>query len=245
MAAEIAFDLSLGHGRCVGVRIPPDPAGVDALAEALPGNERDRALAFPMPRRRTFAGGRTALHAALARLGEPVGPIDADDRGAPILPAGVVGSITHKERMAAALVDRVHAPGGARIGVDLEIDEARKHDLASRILRDDELAEIAGLAGDERQREVLLRFSAKEAIYKAIDPFVRRYVDFKEVALTPAPDGTARVVMHLREDEGPFAIEVSWRRFDGVVLTTARAQPTCSPARRSSATARAPGASSS
>ena len=86
------------------------------------------------------------------------------------------------------------------------------------------LAAIAGLEGDERQRAILLRFSAKEAIYKALDPFVRRYVDFKEVALTPRSDGGADVTMHLREGEGPFVVEAQWRRFDGIVLTTARVE---------------------
>ena len=36
------------------------------------------------------------------------------------------------------------------------------------------------------------------------------------------PDGTAVVATALRENEGPFVIEVCWRRFDGIVLTTAR-----------------------
>jgi 4'-phosphopantetheinyl transferase EntD len=84
------------------------------------------------------------------------------------------------------------------------------------------LAEIAHLDVSDRAREVLLRFSAKEAIYKALDPFVRRYVGFGEVAVSPLPDGSARVTPDLRDGEGPFVIEVRWRRFEGVVLTTAR-----------------------
>jgi hypothetical protein len=30
------------------------------------------------------------------------------------------------------------------------------------------------------------------------------------------------VTSELRDDEGPFDIEVRWRRFEGIVLTTAR-----------------------
>ena len=115
--------------------------------------------------------------------------------------------------------------GRARMGVDVEIDVARSHDIARRVLTPGEIAELAHLDASDRAREVLLRFSAKEAVYKALDPFVRRYVGFSEVAVSPRPDGTAIVTAGLPDGEGPFLIEVRWRRFDGIVLTTARVIP--------------------
>jgi enterobactin synthetase component D len=225
VAADIAFDLALEHGRCIGVRIPERDADVDALAGALAPAERARAMALPGPRRRTWTGGRTAMREALDRLAQPLEAVAFDDRGAPVLPAGVAGSITHKERLAAALVA---FETRARLGVDVELDVARPLDIASRVLRDAEVDELDGLGPAERAGEVLLRFSAKEAIYKALDPFVRRYVEFKEMSVSPRPDGTAVVTPYLREDlrarEGSFVIEVRWRRFDGIVLTTARVE---------------------
>jgi 4'-phosphopantetheinyl transferase EntD len=225
-AIELAFDLALEHGRCVGIRIPADASGVEALIEkGLAPEERARAEAMPLPRRKTWAGGRAALREALVRVG--IAPDAAaravlpNDRGAPDLPAGISGSITHKETVAAALV--AFEPH-ARVGVDLEIDASRSTDIASHVLTADELAAIAHLADDERSREVLVRFSAKEAVYKAIDPFVRRYVEFREVEVFPHADGSARFVSRLPPAEGPFAVEVRWRRFDGVILTTARVE---------------------
>jgi 4'-phosphopantetheinyl transferase EntD len=143
----------------------------------------------------------------------------ADDRGAPQLPAGVAGSISHKESIAVALVAR---DPSARVGVDVEADRARTLDISSKVLTPGELPEIAAYTGAERDREVLLRFSAKESIYKAIDPFVRRFVGFKEVSVSPRPDGTAEVRDHLGPDSGRFSIEVRWRRLHGLILTTAR-----------------------
>ncbi len=223
MAADIAFDLALEHGRCVGVRIPASDADLGALAEAaLSPEERVRALGMGGPRRRTWVGGRVAMGEALVRLGSAPVPVPSDDRGAPVLPAGIAGSITHKEGLAAALV----APESrARVGVDLELDVTRNEDIASRVLTPGELAEIAHLDASARAREVLLRFSAKEAVYKALDPFVRRYVGFGEVAVSPRDGGTALVSASLPASEGPFVIEVRWRRFDGIVLTTARVTP--------------------
>src|ERR1019366_2690292 len=169
--------------------------------------------------RRSWTGGRAAMREALARSGLAAAGVPADDRGAPVLPPGVAGSITHKERIAAAIVA---FEARARVGVDVEMDVARSHDIAPRVLRDAERDELAALDADLRAREVLLRFSAKEAIYKALDPFVRRYVGFNEVSVSPRDDGGAVVASYLREGEGPFAIDVRWRRFDGIVLTTAR-----------------------
>ena len=220
MTADIAFDLALEHGRCVGVRTPAVDADLDALAAAaLSPEEQARAQGMPRPRRRTWVGGRAAMHEALLRLGAAAGSVPSDDRGAPILPAGIVGSVTHKEGLAAALVVREQR---ARVGVDLELDVARSQDIASRVLTPGEIAEIAHLEASARAREVLLRFSAKEAVYKALDPFVRRYVGFGEVAVSPRDDGTALVTASLPDSDGRFVIEVRWRRFDGIVLTTAR-----------------------
>jgi 4'-phosphopantetheinyl transferase EntD len=218
--ADIAFDLELEHGRCIGVRIPGTDDAVHELAGAiLLPEERAFAAGLTPLRRRTWVGGRVALREALARRRVEVPSILADDRGAPALPAGVVGSITHKEDLASALVA---VEGRARIGVDLELDVARTQDSSARVLTEDELAELAGLDAAARAREVLLRFSAKEALYKALDPFVRRYVGFQEVSVSPRADGGASASWRLRPGEGPFAIDVRWRRFDGVVLTTAR-----------------------
>jgi enterobactin synthetase component D len=220
VTADIAFDLALEHGRCVGVRIPAADADLAALAaSALSTEERARAEGMPLPRRRTWVGGRAAMREALVRLGSGPATVPSDDRGAPVLPAGIAGSVTHKEGLAAALVVREQR---ARVGVDLEFDVVRSQDIASRVLTPGEIAEIAHLGASDRAREVLLRFSAKEAVYKALDPFVRRYVGFGEVAVSPRDDGTALVTAALPGDEGPFVIEVRWRRFDGIVLTTAR-----------------------
>ena len=235
MIAVVAFDLSLEHGRCVGVRIPSAEADLDALVRgSLWPAERDRALAMPLRRRRTWTGGRAAMREALARAGAAPGAVASDDRGAPVLPQGVSGSITHKETLAAALVA---FEARARVGVDVELDAPRSLDIAPRILTPAELEAIADLDPEARAREVLLRFSAKEAVYKALDPFLRRYIGFLEVEVAPRPDGTAGFTSHLPPGEGPFHVDVRWRRFDtplpaasrpflpGIVLTTARAEP--------------------
>jgi enterobactin synthetase component D len=219
---DLAFDLELPHGRCVGVRLPEAVGVIEALAEAaLLPEERAYASSLGAVRRRTWMGGRIALRQALARAGIDAPPVLADGRGAPALPPGVAGSISHKEDMAVALVAREPR---AKVGVDIERDAPGTRDISRKVLTDEELAELAKLGSTERAREVLLRFSAKEAIYKALDPFVKRYVAFREVALTPRADGTSAVTPLLPAAEGAFAVDVRWLRRDGTILTTARVE---------------------
>jgi enterobactin synthetase component D len=218
---DIAFAIDLPHGACVAVHLPARDALVAADDVAtLATEERAFADALAPNRRAAWIGGRVALRAAAARAGvSSLGAILATPRGAPLVPPELAASISHKETIAVALAARAD---GASLGVDVELDAPRRIDVSSRILRDEELAEIDALAADDRARAVLLRFSAKESIYQALDPFVGRYVAFKEARVTPRDDGTTLAELHLANADGEFDVDVRWLRRDGLVLTTAR-----------------------
>lgn len=217
----VLFDLALEHGRCVGLSIGAE--GVDArLAARLHADEAALAATWSEARRRSWTAGRAALRVALDREGLDAPPVLTNERGAPVLPPGISASVSHKEIVAVALAMRGDT---ARVGVDVELDEPGRIDVARKVLTTGEQAEVARLEGDARGREVRLRFSAKEAVYKALDPFVRRYVGFHEVTVRPRADGTAEVHLQLAHEgppEGPFDVEVRWLRRDGLVVTTAR-----------------------
>ena len=217
---EVLFDVTLDHGRCVGVTLPEGDEAITATAaERLLPEEREAAAALGPVRRRGWVGGRVAMREALARIGKTAPPILADERGAPRLPAGMAGSISHKEHVAVALV-AIEQEG--KVGVDVEVDRPRARDIAAKVLRPEERAELDGMGEEERATAVLLRFSAKEAVYKALDPYVRRYVGFLEIAVVLKGDGTGEVAPHLPEGEGPFVFEVRWVRRDRLLVTTAR-----------------------
>jgi 4'-phosphopantetheinyl transferase EntD len=203
---EVTFRLDLPHGRCVGVVIP-EALPAAALA-ALPSEERAAAERMSEARRPSFVAGRLALRAALADLGLPQAPIAIGDRGAPLLPAGAVGSISHKRTLAVGLA----APAaGQHIGVDVEEDAPLRVDVSRRVLTADEEAVLAGAAPEARARAVLMHLSAKESIYKALDPFVHRHVSFKEAALVPRAGGGWDVRLALAGGEGPFSVDLSCR----------------------------------
>lgn len=189
------------HGRCLIVE----------LAEEAPllGDELALAATLPPARRRELMAGRAALRRL---LGQDV-PIARDDRGAPVLPAGWVGSISHKGERAAAII----APAEAGfVGVDLEVAAPPRQPIERRILTPREQQVIRD------GRDVTLRFAIKEAVYKAIDPMVRRYVGFTEVELDVAADGSCAVHV-LDASRLPVIVEAWWQEREGLWLATARA----------------------
>lgn len=99
--------------------------------------------------------------------------------GAPYVPPGITGSISHKKSLAIALV----SPGQIPCGVDIEEIEQRDEALVHRIMTARERAVGASAA------TATLYFSAKEAVYKLL-PFDLQ-PDFEDIefALSNEVDG--------------------------------------------------------
>lgn len=201
-----ASALSCPHGRIVLVELSQSELELVPLV----GDEREVAARRSPTRRREFVAGRTALRAA---LGLEVA-IVSDERGAPVLPSGWVGSISHKGARAAALA----APAGSgHVGLDLEIAAEPRGAIERRVLTAREQAQLTS------RREITLRFALKEAVYKAVDPIVRRYVAFDEVEVEPDAGGGCRVRV-VDPTRLPVELEAWWCEHDGLWLATARAK---------------------
>jgi len=193
--------------------------------------EAAMARGLPSPRRATFVAGRQAMRNALRALPD-VAPMAGDairrtPRGAPALPHTLTGSITHKRtRAMAAVAPRV--PGLHHLGLDLERRplpaDLDKPSIARKILTAREYAAIETLASDRlHQREqVLVHFALKEAVYKAIDPFVERYVRFTEVELQVTQPGDTSVTLLLPEmANGTTTVRATWHFDDEWIVATA------------------------
>lgn len=67
--------------------------------------------------------------------------------------------------------------------MDIELPAARRRiDLRRRVLTEKECGDLGGLSGLSEDEDVLLRFSMKEAVYKAVHPVLRRALAFKDVS---------------------------------------------------------------
>ncbi len=202
----------------------------------------EAALAAEMPavRRATFVAGRLAMRAAMRVAvtdegpDESAAPILRTARGAPVLPGTVAGSVSHKHDAALALMtprSAVAAGGSMHVGVDLEhrptARDLARPSIARRILTAPELDALAELDADPlAQRErVILSFAIKEAVYKAIDPTVQRYVQFTEVALQFTDDGAVAVSLLLPElATGQITARAHYSLDDRWIVATAVAE---------------------
>jgi enterobactin synthetase component D len=217
-APSVLDARDLPFGRCVLVPVPGAHA-LDGAEAALRPEEAAHARGLAPARRATWVAGRLALRAALADLGVDAAPILSTARGAPLLPRGVVGSVSHKSTLAVALAAR---DDGAALGIDLERERAPRGDIGQHVLTPDERRRLEGLDEAARVRELLAAFSAKEAIYKALDPWVGRYVLFSEAEIARAPGGGLVASLRLRGGEGPFTVELHEEPWPGYVLVAAR-----------------------
>ncbi|MCJ8510645.1 4'-phosphopantetheinyl transferase superfamily protein [Rhizobium lemnae] len=155
-----------------GIQLPP------ALATAVPSRQLE------------YLAGRACAVEACRRLGLDTTPAATGLYREPIWPAGVVGSITHSKGEAIAVI----APFIAcrSLGVDIEhiVDLQKAEDLFSVIADPAEANVLKDLMGDNLALIFTLIFCAKEAIFKATWPLVRRFIDFDEVRLVAAKSGS-------------------------------------------------------
>jgi len=225
----VMFQRSLPAGVCVAVSLPERDDF--ALPPGLHPDEAAFVHSSPAARRMTFIGGRVALRAAMAALGpgaagDPApAPILSTPRGAPAMPPGFVGSVSHKRELAVAIAARAEPTPRTTVGIDVEVARPLRADIAPRVLTPAERSAMAGLTGAARDAAVLFHFAAKEAIYKALDPWVQRMVSFQEVEITTAPESGLRVRLALTRGEGPFAVELRDVREHVLVLAVATVTP--------------------
>jgi phosphopantetheine--protein transferase-like protein len=224
------FRRELAAGVCVGVSLPEGDGF--APPPALHPDEAAFVHASPAARRASFIGGRVALRTAIAALSAETGdsaapssPILSTPRGAPALPSGFVGSISHKREIAVAIAARAEPTPRTTLGIDVEIPRPLRVDIAPRVLTPDERAALAVLDPSARDAEALFRFAAKEAIYKALDPWVQRLVSFQEVEIVTGPDGQRGARLALARGEGPYRVELHDVSAGGLVLVVASVTP--------------------
>lgn len=129
-----------------------------------------------------LALGREAARSALRQIGYESGPAALRGTGGePLWPKGVTGSISHCYPWSVAVVVAQGTHDSA-VGIDLEsVDRLRDINISNLVCSEEELQWVR--EGDARER-LLMVFSAKEAVYKALYPVYQRYIDFRQVELS-------------------------------------------------------------
>jgi 4'-phosphopantetheinyl transferase EntD len=140
-------------------------------------------------RRLEFATGRHCALAALSALNYDAEALGREADGRPRWPPGIVGSISHCERLCVAAVAREQE--FAALGLDAEPRAPLPEDVLALVASSEEIAALPDNAFPAQDRPPFdtVLFSGKESVYKALYPEVRRFFGFEEIWLVLAADG--------------------------------------------------------
>ncbi|MGW4299582.1 4'-phosphopantetheinyl transferase family protein [Streptomyces sp. NPDC004646] len=185
--------------------LPESVVAVEAFGEpedadsALFPEERPLVARAVAKRRREFASVRVCARHAMEKLGVPPAPVLTGERGAPLWPEGLTGSMTHCDGYRAAALVRTGEL--ASLGIDGETHAALPDGVLDAIALPGERERHGALAAarpDVHWDRLL--FSAKESVYKAWFPLTRAWLDFSEadIELLPGADGAAHGTFHVR-----------------------------------------------
>ncbi len=125
---------------------------------------------------RQSGAGRLLARSLLAELGHADAAIPRGPRGAPIWPAGIVGSLAHDAVAAVAAVARRAAVRA--VGIDVEPAEPLPAELVAMVTTEAERRSIPPDVLASRAP-----FALKEAVYKAANTVDGRFLDFPDVRL--------------------------------------------------------------
>lgn len=165
---------------------PPDVVAEEmttpALLENLHPAERACVDGAQFRRKLDFATGRVCARRALARLGATGLPLLMDDKGVPIWPPAVVGSISHCDGCCGAAVAWRREIQG--IGLDIERLQAVDEGFIRLVCTPPEADWLRSVSSARQHPAAVLLFSAKECFYKCQYPLTRQWLGFHDVCIT-------------------------------------------------------------
>jgi 4'-phosphopantetheinyl transferase EntD len=124
--------------------------------------------------RRASGSVRILARELLARLGHPGRAVPKASSGAPVWPAGIVGSLSHDAKIAVAAV--AMRRNILALGIDVEPAEPLPAELLDIVVTPGERLRLASDPYAGR-----LFFAAKEAVYKAVHPLDQTFLDHHDV----------------------------------------------------------------
>jgi enterobactin synthetase component D len=186
LGLAVAPDLELA-----GLALATPEQTLRALAPILTDLAGMPVRAVPK-RRAEFAAGRYAASLVLARHACRE-PVTRCANGAPHWPTGFTGSISHGAGLAVAVAARTERYRGLGVDVERLIPNEQCIAIGDRILGATEFA-LLGRALPVSAKSVLLSlgFSAKESLYKCLNPVAAEFIEFEDARVSRVlPDSHA------------------------------------------------------
>lgn len=189
-----------------------DIPGVSVFRSTLPLSsqvESDYSYCLPeslknvaLTRKHHYIAGRYCAIQAAKNLGFSLPVFPNAETREPIWPQGFIGSISHSKSIAISCI--AEAQSFESIGIDAEemIKTTTGENIASTIASVEELNYLKELNFDFG---LTLLFSAKEALYKALYPLGRKFIDFKEATLSKVDLSSMSFELRLESKDPAYA----------------------------------------
>ena len=189
------------------IRFCPETLSLEAFSAC--GIELPPAVAVAVPKRQTeFFFGRLAARLALFALtGQTLNVQIGPDRQ-PIWPHGVIGSISHDNQFAAAIVLEKGPSSGVGIDVEQIASAEAAQALCETVISRREFEYLRTLTmGLSMPALLTLVFSAKESLFKGAYGEVGRYFDFTAAEILSLDVTRRNITLILRENLSPHFFE--------------------------------------
>jgi enterobactin synthetase component D len=225
----IIFPLPLADGDVLRIHLVPFLGrGFDPSAFAATGIERPHSIARSVIKRQAeFFFGRLAARKALQDFGAPTTEVLVGSDREPIWPCGTVGSISHIDGLAGAVVGPKARYCG--LGIDLERVAHGQAQVALResVVDSEELSRLGAIGGIlTLDQLVTLVFSAKESLYKTAYGTVGHFFGFEAARVQTVDEDQCIVVLTLTDHLHPNFPRgrdcvISFARLDSETFLTA------------------------
>lgn len=194
-----------------------EPQSFDLFNQPFP----ERIKKAVLKRQAEYLAGRICATQALTALNID-NPIvhTAGDR-VPIWPTETFGSITHTKGIAAAIAGIKQDVAGVGIDVEKLMKDSQEAKLKTHILREDE-STLFREFGKQVTHPLSVIFSAKESIYKALYPFVKKYFGFDKARLIAFNETvlTFKIMHNLsKQVQTGLEVNVHYQLIDDLVFT--------------------------
>ncbi|WP_444916648.1 4'-phosphopantetheinyl transferase family protein [Microbulbifer sp. JMSA003] len=166
----------------------------DALNNAVPS------------RRAEFLAGRACAHFALSKLGMPVKEIPVGKNRCPVWPNGVQASITHASNRAICAASTT----SKGLGIDYEtiISDKTAEEIKHNIVSNSEVRLLTE-SGFPLEQWLIIAFSVKESLFKALYPKVGKYFDFLDAEITALSPQQQKLELRILQDLSPRVLSGS------------------------------------
>jgi enterobactin synthetase component D len=187
------MDLGLTTAAIFTCAVPLADDQVTAVRDWLP----ERLHKAAAGRIDEFLAGRYCALMASKALAKPLTNLTVGDNRGPLWPDELVGSISHTKSFAMAAVDLKSRCRSLGIDVESIINPKRFENIQELITTSEDRKLLQTFIGNDLDLARTIVFSAKESLYKALNPLCSCFIEFQEASMAKIDLSSGKFVLKL------------------------------------------------